>query len=189
MRTSTSCDEGLWQPVLVGNRITAAPLLESDFFSLFEAASDPKIWEQNPVPNRHTKAEFDVYFRTGMDSKGALLVKDKTTDEVIGTSRFVFHDSVQKTVEIGWTFLRRSHWGNGTNNELKMLMLQYAFKHVDRVEFFVGTQNFRSQAAVLRLGAKHIRNVTRFERPSLVYEITAGLLGLKDFGSANSEAQ
>ena len=44
--------------------------------------------------------------------------------------------------------------GTRYNSELKELMLNDAFQHVDRVMFHVGKRNFRSQQALLKIGAQ-----------------------------------
>jgi len=36
-----------------------------------------------------------------------------------------------REVEIGWTFLARSHWGGATDREVKRLMLDHALSFVD----------------------------------------------------------
>jgi N-acetyltransferase len=166
MKTKLSYQESLlpWQPTLVGETLIATPLQESDYEALFAAASDPKIWEQHPITNRHTKPEFDLFFQSGIASSGALLVTSKASNKAIGSSRFVSHDPATSTVEIGWTFLICALWGTGANKH-------HAFQHVNCVEFFVGSQNMRSQAAVLKLGAKYSREVIRSDRRSIVYSI------------------
>jgi len=40
-------------------------------------------------------------------------------------------------IEIGWTFLARSHWGGLYIREMKRLMLRHAFQFVDRVIFLI----------------------------------------------------
>ncbi|MNE99446.1 hypothetical protein D3C80_1981270 [compost metagenome] len=39
-------------------------------------------------------------------------------------------------------------------------MTDYAFQHVDSVLFHIGSENFRSQKAVLKLGAEKINDLT-----------------------------
>ena len=56
-------------------------------------------------------------------------------------------------VEIGWTFLARAYWGGRYNGEMKRLMLEHAFRSVDRVIFIIGPENRRSQRAVEKIGA------------------------------------
>ncbi len=55
-------------------------------------------------------------------------------------------------IEIGLTFLARSHWGGAYNGEMKQLMMQHAFQFVENVMFVIGPQNFRSRKAVEKIG-------------------------------------
>ena len=97
---------------------------------------------------------------------------------IIGSSRFHGYDQERSEVEIGWTFLARSHWGGSYNGEMKRLMLRHAFRFVSCVVFLVGVQNVRSQRAVERIGG--VRAGTRPDaggRDSYVYRITASAFG------------
>jgi RimJ/RimL family protein N-acetyltransferase len=70
---------------------------------------------------------------------------------IIGSSRFHSYDAIRSEVQIGWTFLARSHWGGRYNGEMKRLMLGHAFRFVSFVTLLVGFQNVRSQRAVERI--------------------------------------
>ena len=72
---------------------------------------------------------------------------------VVGSSRYHGWDPERREVEIGWTFLARSHWGSRHNAEIKALMLRHAFRAAERVVFRVGAANVRSRRAVERIGA------------------------------------
>jgi RimJ/RimL family protein N-acetyltransferase len=103
-----------------------------------------------------------------------LIALDAKDGQVIGSSRFYGYDQERSEIEIGWTFLARSHWGGRYNGEMKQLMLRHAFQFVKRVIFLVGPQNVRSQRAVEKIGA--VRAGSRPDaggRDSLVYRITA----------------
>jgi RimJ/RimL family protein N-acetyltransferase len=82
-------------------------------------------------------------------------------------------------VEIGWTFLARSHWGGVYNGEMKRLMLSHAFKFVDNVIFTVGSNNLRSQRALDKIGGVRAGTKTDpYGRESFIYRITrAAYLG------------
>jgi RimJ/RimL family protein N-acetyltransferase len=56
-------------------------------------------------------------------------------------------------VVIGYTFLARRVWGGRYNAELKQLMVDHAFRFVERVWFHVGNCNRRSQLAMTKIGA------------------------------------
>lgn len=142
-----------FQPFLTNELIIAEPLLSTDFERLYTAASDPLIWEQHPNKNRWQLQAFENYFDGAMESGGAFLVKDARTNEVIGSSRYSDYDAETNTVSIGYTFFIRSHWGKGYNYALKQLMLNHIFGYVDRVQFYIGAVNKRSQISIERFGA------------------------------------
>lgn len=143
------------QPRLTGELIELRPLAAGDFEALRLAASDPPIWEQHPA-DRHELDVFRSFFDEQLASGGALVVIDRRTGGVIGTSRYHGYDADRSEVEIGWTFLARAYWGGIVNGELKGLMLEHAFRYVDRVVFVVHDSNRRSQRALEKLGATRV---------------------------------
>ncbi|HAB54580.1 MAG TPA: N-acetyltransferase, partial [Ignavibacteriales bacterium] len=67
-------------------------------------------------------------------------------------------------------------WGTTYNRALKNLMLNYAFKFVEKVIFYIGVKNIRSQKAIEKLGAKYIGKKeivypSENERLSFIYEM------------------
>jgi RimJ/RimL family protein N-acetyltransferase len=161
------------QPHLVGELIELRPLRETDFDDLYAVADDPAIWEQHPDSDRYKEDRFRAFFSQHLASGGALLVLDRRTSAVIGTSRFHGYNEESSEVEIGWTFLGRSYWGGAYNGELKSLMLTHAFRFVDHVAFLVGTANFRSQRAVEKIGGLRVGlRPDASGNASVVYRIT-----------------
>src|SRR5215471_5292569 len=123
------------QPTLTGSLLELRPLHAGDFRGLYLVASDPLIWEQHPVNDRWKEDVFKKFFQESLDSGGALIAIDSRNGHMIGSSRFHGYDKEKSEVEIGWTFLARSHWGGIYNREMKELMLRHAFAFVDRVYF------------------------------------------------------
>src|SRR5271166_6419548 len=163
-----------FQPTLRGALVELRPLRPDDADDLFAAASDPLIWEQHPARDRHKPDVFSALCRESLASGGALTALDRNDGKVIGSSRFHAYDAQSSEVEIGWTFLARSHWGGKYNGEMKQLMLRHAFQFVKRVVFLIGPQNMRSQKAIEKLGG--VRAGSRPDaagRDSYVYEITS----------------
>jgi RimJ/RimL family protein N-acetyltransferase len=142
------------QPTLTGDLVELRPLRLEDFNPLYAVASDPLIWEQHPVKDRYKQDVFREFFRESLQSGGALTVIDRRTGQVIGSSRFHRYDPDRSEIEIGWTFLARSHWGGIYNKEVKQLMLRHAFRFVENVVLLVSPENIRSQRAVEKIGAK-----------------------------------
>lgn len=163
-----------FQPTLRGELLELRPLRAGDFHDLYAVASDPLIWEQHPANDRYQEEVFKEFFRGAMESGGALIALDSKDGRVIGTSRFFGYDAEKSEIEIGWTFLARSHWGGAYNGEMKALMLQHAFRFVKSVVFLIGPQNLRSQRAVEKIGGVRIGSrLNAVGRDSVVYEITA----------------
>jgi RimJ/RimL family protein N-acetyltransferase len=164
------------QPVLTGELLDLRPLEAGDFEPLFAVASDPLIWEQHPERERYREDVFRKFFAEALASGGALVVRDRADGRVIGSSRFFGYDAAKREVEIGWSFLARTCWGGRYNGEMKRLMLEHAFRWVERVLFFIGPENRRSQRAVEKIGA--VRIGTRADaagRERVVYAITPEL--------------
>jgi RimJ/RimL family protein N-acetyltransferase len=162
------------QPHLKGELVELRPLRADDFHALFAAGSDPLIWEQHPAKDRYEQDVFTKFFSDALTSGGALIVLDAKDGKVIGSSRYYGYDEANSEVEIGWSFLARSHWGGKYNGEMKQLMLQHAFTFVRNVVFLIGPQNTRSQKAVEKIGGVRIANrVNTLGADCVVYRISA----------------
>ncbi|GAA3922004.1 GNAT family N-acetyltransferase [Litoribacillus peritrichatus] len=142
------------QPTLVGENVTLRPLSVDDFEGLYDAASDPAIWETHPDKLRYQRDIFKERFFDGAISSGsALAIVCNKSKKIIGSSRYYDEEPKNKEIAVGYTFIERAFWGNGINKELKELMLNYIFKFVDHVWFHVGEDNLRSRKAVESIGA------------------------------------
>ncbi|MFN9634676.1 MAG: GNAT family N-acetyltransferase [Erythrobacteraceae bacterium] len=143
------------QPVLEGERLHLRPLVPVDWEALFAVAADPLIWQQHPAHDRWREPVFRAFFDDALANKGALVAIDRGTGAVIGSSRFQgLSEADGGSVEIGWTFLARSHWGGTFNHAVKRLMLAHALASVAEVRFMVGESNTRSRTAMARIGAR-----------------------------------
>ncbi len=166
------------QPDHLQNELVSLfPLRETDLELLYPLAADPLVWEQHPNPNRYQRQVFETYFRGAMASNGAFIIKATQTGDPIGCTRFYDYNEDERQVLIGYTFFGRAYWGKGFNPAVKKLMLEYAFKFVDKVIFHVGADNKRSRIAMERLGAINsgMEEVAYFGEPpktNVVYVIS-----------------
>ena len=95
------------QPTLQNEFVKIQPLKESDFEALYAVASDPLIWEQHPNKDRYKREVFENFFKGAMESRGAFLVFDQQSNQVIGSCRFYEWHPEKRTVAIGYTFFGR----------------------------------------------------------------------------------
>lgn len=167
-----------WQPKTLQNeRILFFPLKENHFEELYAVANDKLLWEQHPNKLRYQRDAFRNFFDGALLSNGAFIIRDKQTNEAIGSSRFYDYDEKSSTVLIGYTFIGRQFWGKGFNLAMKKVMLDYAFQFVYKVQFHVGATNIRSQKSIEKIGVIKITEleVAYYGEPSklnFVYEIT-----------------
>jgi RimJ/RimL family protein N-acetyltransferase len=146
------------QPLLEDEHVRLRPLKAEDWDALFAVASDPLIWAQHPAHDRWQESVFRAFFDDALANRGALIAHDAMSGAVIGSSRFQgLDESGGGSVEIGWTFLARSHWGGRWNHAMKRLMVGHALAPepfgVAEVRFLVGETNLRSRRALERIGA------------------------------------
>ena len=107
-----------------------------------------------------------------MESGGAFAAIDRKTGSIIGSTRYHDYIPEMSQVEIGYTFLARTYWGGLYNGEMKRLMLDHAFRFVERAVFWVGKHNYRSQRAMEKIGGVLLgERLDVNGRENFVYEI------------------
>jgi RimJ/RimL family protein N-acetyltransferase len=81
---------------------------------------------------------------------------EKSSGRVVGSTRFMNIDRVNRRVEIGWTWIAPPWQRSAVNTEAKYLMLRHAYEvwGCIRVELKTDALNQRSRNAILRIGAK-----------------------------------
>lgn len=81
---------------------------------------------------------------------------ERSSGRVIGSTRFMNIDRVNRRVEIGSTWIAPAWQRTAVNTEAKYLMLRHAFEvwKCMRVELKTDALNQRSRNAILRIGAK-----------------------------------
>ncbi len=167
-----------WQPTLQDDRVHLRPVRPEDLDALHAAASDPLIWAQHSETDRHQRAVFQKFFAGALACGGGLVAAHPRTGVLIGSSRFYDWNPDDRSVVIGYSFLSRAHWGDGTNRSMKRLMLDHAFRWARTVWFHVSPGNLRSQRALERIGARlHDRQqvmVGGVPSPRLIYALRPG---------------
>ena len=169
------------KPTLRGPTVTLAPTVEDDWAGQWAVAADRELWAGHPASDRWQEPVFRAYFEDNLSSGGALTIRDNADGAVIGHSRFDMRKVEPDEVEIGGTFLARSHWGGTTNREVKSLMIAHALASFERAVFYIGEDNLRSRRAMEKIGGRLLPGRTElFEmagvvRSHLVYAIEAPL--------------
>ena len=154
---------------------------ESD---LIEAVKDGELWRlwytTIPAPDKMA-AEIDRRLR--LHAAGSMLpfaVIDVAAGKAVGMTTFMNADAVNKRVEIGATWYRRSVQRTDLNTQCKLMLLTHAFEDQGalRVQFTTDGRNLRAQQAIEGLGAvkegvlrKHRTTHDGSVRDSVIYSI------------------
>jgi RimJ/RimL family protein N-acetyltransferase len=115
-------------------------------------AQDPDIWLI--MPGRLFGDGFDAELAVRRNTTGVLFAA-LDGDSVVGTTAYLRPDAHEGVLELGGTYIAPPARGTGYNRRMKRLLIDHAFAcGFRRIEFRVDERNARSQAAVLKLGAK-----------------------------------
>lgn len=142
------------------NDIQLIPLTHEHEDGLKEACKDGKLWKLRVTSTPH-HTQVDEYIQTALQQKNAqtrfpFVVMHAETQEIIGTTSF--HDILNDTsrLEIGYTWYAKKFQRSHVNTTSKLLLLQYAFDHLNANTVGLRTDifNLKSQKAIERLGAK-----------------------------------
>lgn len=146
--------------IIEGKKTKLIPLKMEHKEELMEAAKDGELWKlwYTSVPS---EGGVDAYIQTALDqykNKSAIpfVVINKSSNSIIGSTRYCNIDNQNNRLEIGYTWYAKSHQRTGINTECKYLLLKNAFEvhKVIAVEFRTHWHNHPSRNAILRLGAK-----------------------------------
>jgi N-acetyltransferase len=172
--------------ILANARVRLEPLEHRHRDELTEAVRDGELWRlwytSIPAPEKMA-AEIDR--RRGLQAAGSMLpfaVVDVASGKAVGMTTYMNIDAVNRRVEIGSTWYRKSVQRTDLNTHCKMLLLAHAFEKLDciAVEFRTHFFNHQSRRGIERLGAK-LDGVLRSHqlasdgtlRDTCVYSITA----------------
>jgi RimJ/RimL family protein N-acetyltransferase len=143
---------------LVGDHVILRPPQSNDLEGLSDAAVDGEIWN-NPYAFFPKVEDMSIYLQNMIkhdESFIPLIILQKETSKIIGTTRFFNIDKDNHRVEIGHTWIAQSFRKTVVNSESKFLMLQYAFEKLNciAVEIRTDVLNEVSRKAIERLGAR-----------------------------------
>ncbi len=129
---------------------------------LFAAGKDAEVWSKtfrgHQMPTMEATLSYvgeALYGSTTSPGGVPFAIIDKATQKAIGGTRYFDISEADRRLEIGWTWLSRDYWRSHVNTTCKRLLLQYAFEEagVNRVQFKADSENDRSRAAIVRIGA------------------------------------
>ena len=145
---------------LEGRHVRLEPLRLEHEARLCEVGLDEDLWRWTTT-QIHTPLEMRAYIETALEEEAAgvslpFATVEKGSGAVAGSTRYGNIDTLNRHVEIGWTWVGCNWQRTFVNTEAKYLMLRHAFETWGcvRVEFKTDSLNARSRNALARIGAK-----------------------------------
>lgn len=145
--------------ILEGHGVRLEPMEPAHAEALASAVTDGRLWElfYTAVPEPADAASYIELALEGYRLGHMLpwMVRELSTGEVVGSTRY--HDIVSDIgrVEIGYTWYAQSWQRTHVNRACKLLLMRHAFETLACTVVAFRTDNFnlRSQEAIRRLGA------------------------------------
>jgi RimJ/RimL family protein N-acetyltransferase len=150
------------------------------------AAADGELWNLW-FTSAPALGQARAYIEKALDGLAAntmlpFAVREKSSGEIVGTTRFYEFDPALPRIAIGYTWYAKRWQKSHLNTACKRLLLQYAFESLEcvAVEFHTDGRNLDSQRAIERLGARrdgmlraHKRRPDGTLRDTVCYSIIA----------------
>ncbi len=133
-------------------------MILGDLESFERLTADPSMWIYFTV-DLSVKSELSDWVETGLNEHKNLILLSftiiiKSVDKLIGSTSFGNFSEKDQRVEIGRTWIAKEFQGTGVNDEIKFLMLKYAFEvmQFERVEVKTDVLNLKARRALCRIG-------------------------------------
>jgi len=148
------------QPLtLRGTSVRLEPLTIEHVPALSRVGLDPELWRWQPKV-LSTPADMHEYVQAALDQQTRgeglpFVIVDPTSEQVVGSTRYFDVVLRHRRLEIGATWIARSHQRTALNTEAKLLLLTHAFETLRAGKVVLKTEllNEQSRRAILRLGA------------------------------------
>lgn len=150
-------------PITLEGSVVRLEPVRRDHAGLFWAAAKKDLddifqW----IPYRmKTREDFQLLVEKAFAEQGrgesvVFATVERSSGQVIGSTRFMNIDRANRRVEIGSTWIAPAWQRSAVNTEAKYLMLRHAFEvwQCIRVELKTDALNQKSRNAILRIGAK-----------------------------------
>ncbi|MFY8351607.1 GNAT family N-acetyltransferase [Pseudoalteromonas sp. SSM20] len=142
------------------NKVILQKLQHHHLDDLLQAGKNPVIWQyvlSNYCKDKDTLEHwFNETAQYQADKQLPLVIIDKESNQLVGSTRLFALDFNHDKLEIGHTFITPEFQRCHINTHTKYLLLSYAFKQLGaaRVELRTHEHNQKSRNAIERLGAQ-----------------------------------
>lgn len=166
-----------------GWRVRLDPMKESDAQELLEIAQDERVWRfmaRGPLTSLEDAQEFVQQALAGQErgTDVPYVIRLKSDESVIGSTRYLLIDAANSSVEIGWLFIDPRQHRRYYVQEVCYVQIEHAFSVLgaDRVWFKTDNRNVAAKKAMDSMGLKregvlrkHLRVRNGYVRDSSIH--------------------
>jgi ribosomal-protein-alanine N-acetyltransferase len=172
------------EPIVLEGRAVRLEPLHADHAAALWRAATPDLFTYIPIaPRDRSFTAFQAYVATlrSRPSQLQFAIVSCQSGEAVGTTSYMDLRLEHRGLEIGNTWIARTHQGTLINPENKYLLLRHAFETLGmlRVQLKCDARNILSQRAIAKLGAqregvlrKHVVLPDGFVRDTVLFSIT-----------------
>ena len=171
------------QPITLEGRAARLEPLTAQHAEGLCAAATPDLFTYHFPPPEFTPAGFAqlIGWLTAQNTYFPFAIIDRQSNRVVGMTCYLDIRPEHRGIEIGFTWVAKSHQGTAINPECKYLLLRHAFddQGAIRVQLKTDLRNLQSQGAIEKLGAvregvlrKHMIRPDGYQRDTVMYSIT-----------------
>ena len=151
----------LTPPVLRGRHVVLEPLRREHAAELWTAADEPDLWRYMGFGDVRSPDDLRRWVERRLQPSPAglgnlpFVQRDVRTGQAFGSTSLFDIDVANRKMEIGHTWVGRTHRRTAANTEAKRLLLAHAFEAMGavRVQLKCDARNARSASAIVRIGA------------------------------------
>ncbi|WP_160139727.1 GNAT family N-acetyltransferase [Chryseobacterium sp. c4a] len=171
--------------IIENDQLLLRPLLSTDFNELLEfSMNEPEIWKYNAFGAdgaENLKKYIDnAIFQREQGAEYPFAVIKKSENKIIGSTRFYAISTINKTLELGYTWYGKQYQGTFVNKTCKFLLLEFAFEKMgfERVGFKANSGNERSINAMKSIGCVVEGTLRNFAFDSQLNRIDVAVLSI-----------
>ena len=169
---------------LAGQHIVLEPMAVEHAEGFYEATKDPKIWNYLIRPPFESVEDTRGFIEGALKdaengSQFPFIIKTAEEGMVIGSTRYLDIQPVNRALEVGWTFINSEYWGTLVGVEMKYLLFCEAFDSgFIRVLLKTDSRNHRAMSHIAKVGGvkegvlrKHMLAGDGVQRNTVMYSL------------------
>lgn len=144
--------------IIESDRVLLRPITKDDFKYIKSLTDNKQMWYYftSDLSNKNELEQWIEQAVQDHKNKIALpfVIIEKESGKIVGSTRIANISIKDNRVEIGWTWVAKSHWGTGINGHVKQLLFDYLFNETSvlRIEFKTDVLNIPARKAMQKIG-------------------------------------